>query len=370
MKQISRRSLLQYTGLATISLELHKLAYADAGRPKSENVYVNLNENAFGPSPTVTAAIAKEFPRLARYPTRDLADALTKQIADYESVSPEQVILGEILGGLGLYLGSQGGPGGEFLYSTPGYLALIEAAARVGSVGVPVALNDRFENDLTALSGNISRQTRAVYLINPHNPTGTTNDRDAFHGFLREASAHTPVIVDEAYLEYTNDFEKRSAVSLVRSGANVLVFRTFDKIHGLAGIPMGYTLAPAKLTAALRAGGLGDAEGLGRLNVVAASAALGDRNHVREVRTTVAEERKKWLFVLEELKLRHTSSETNFIFFDIGASQTRLAERLRSRGIEIARSFPPYTNWARITIGLPDENRRVQQALREVLPSL
>jgi histidinol-phosphate aminotransferase len=365
LKSITRRSLLRYSGMVAASANLSKLGVA-ALTEKPETIYANLNENAYGPSATVAPAIAKEFPRLARYATADLAQRFTEQIAAHERVSPDQVVLGEILGGLGLYLGSQGGPGGEFIYSVPGYLALIDAASHVGGVGVPVPLNSRFENDLQALQAKVSPRTRAIYLINPHNPTGTSNDAAAFRKFLQETSAHAPIIVDEAYLEYTADFNTRSAVSLVREGANVLVFRTFDKIHGLAGMPIGYTLAPAKLVTSLRNNGLGDAEGLGRLNLVAASAALSDREHVQRIREIVAKERKIWLNVLDELKLPHTATETNFVFFNAGVPQAQLAQSLRKQGIEIARAFPPYGNWARITIGLPAENRRMQEALRTV----
>ena len=366
MKEMNRRTLLRYSGLGAAMLGSGRLGWAAA---TTEAIHVNLNESAFGPSPTVLAAITGELSRVSRYATEAQAQAFTQQIAEHERVLPEQVILGEILGGLGLYLGSEGGPGGEFVYSVPGYLALIDAASHVGGVGVPVPLNARFENDLPAIEAKLSPRTRAVYLVNPHNPTGTSNDPVAFQRFLRSASAQAPVIVDEAYMEYTSDAEMRSAVSLVRDGANVLVFRTFDKIHGLAGVPIGYTLAPAKLVAALHGGGLGDAEGLGRLNLAAASAALKDRQHVLSVRTAVAEERTKWLRVLDDLHLPHTRAQASFVFFDTGHPQEQLVQKLRAQDIVIARAFPPYTTWARITIGLPEENLRVQNALREALAS-
>jgi histidinol-phosphate aminotransferase len=175
------------------------------------------------------------------------------------------------------------------------------------------------------------------------------------------------VIVDEAYLEYTNDFETRSAVSLVREGANVIVFRTFDKIHGLAGLPIGYALVPRTLAGSLRKQGIGDAESLGRLNIAAASAALADTSHVRQIRSAVGAERAKWITILDELTLTHTDSQASFIFFNAGRPQTQLAGAMRAQGVDIGRTFPPYANWARITIGLPDENRTVQQKLREIL---
>lgn len=292
---------------------------------------------------------------------------MKEQIATYEQVDTEQIVLGETLSALGLYLGGKGGPRGEFIYSAPGYLALIDAAAHVGGVGISVPLNARLENDLPALSANIVGKTRALYLINPHNPTGTVTDDQTFKTFVRNASEKIPVIVDEAYLDYTPDSTARSVASMTRAGANVIVLRTFDKIHGLAGLPTGYTIAPKALAEELHAAGAGRAEGLGRLNLVAASAALSDKKHVEKIRDTVAKERAKWKSVLDELKLPHSRTETNFIFFDAGRPQAELALKMREQGIDIGRMFPPYTNWARITIGLPKENQRAQNALRSVL---
>jgi histidinol-phosphate aminotransferase len=249
-----------------------------------------------------------ELGRINRYADASLARQFAEQIAEYEHVPVEQVVLGEILDLLGLFLGSSGGPGGEFLYSTPGYLALIDAAAHVGGVGVPVPLNAQYQNDLVALKSKVNAKTRAIYLVNPHNPTGTINDDEAFKSFLRETSRSAVVVVDEAYLEYTSDFGTRSAASLVREGANVVVFRTFDKIHGLAGMPIGYVLAPHWLADALGKEGAGEPEGLGRLNLVAASAALADTAQVVSTREAIAKERSLWLSVLRELNLPHTDT--------------------------------------------------------------
>jgi histidinol-phosphate aminotransferase len=370
-KGLTRRSLLKGAGVAVASEILSRTLPAArlSAQPAApdEAVYLNLNENAYGASSQVYLAIEREFSRVSRYADTKAANGLTEQIAAYERIPAEQVILGEILGALGLYFGSQGGLGGEFLYSTPGYLALVDTAARAGGIGVPVPLNARYQNDLAAFSTRITARTRLLYLINPHNPTGTVSDDQEFKDFLRESSQRAPIIVDEAYLEYTPDFQTRSAASLVRDGANVLVFRTFDKIHGLAGLPIGYALAPRPLADALRKQGIGDPESLGRLNIAAASAALADGSHVRRIRDTVAAERLKWNAVLDALRVRHTDARASFVFFDTGRPQPQFAEALRKRGVVIGRQFPPYTTWARITIGRPTENAAAQARVRELL---
>jgi histidinol-phosphate aminotransferase len=349
-----------------------QLVLADVSKPtpssKAERlVRLSLNENPYGPSPNVARAVQLELGRLSRYADEPLARRLAEQIAEHEQIPVEQVILGEILDLLGSFLSSSSGPGGEFLYSTPGYLALIDAAALVGGISVPVPLNAQYQNDLVALKSKLNAKTRAIYLINPHNPTGTINDDEAFKSFFRESSQSAVVVVDEAYLEYTSGFATRSAVSLVREGANVVVFRTFDKIYGLAGMPIGCLLAPRSLADALRKQGGGQAEDLGRLNLVAASAALADTAHVEQTRRAIANERALWLALLSELKLPHTDTYANFVFFDTGRPQPVLAAAMRERGIDIGRAHPPYTNWARNTIGLLAENLRAQNALRASL---
>ena len=132
----------------------------------------------------------------------------------------------------------------------------------------------------------------------------------------------------------------------------------------------GEILRQPELAATLRKQGIGDAESLGRLNIAAASAALADTSHVRQIRSITIDERGKWISTLDELKLPHTNSHTNFIFFNSGHPQSEVAAAMRVRRVDIGRSFPPYSNWARITIGKVDENSFAQQQLRQVLNEL
>jgi histidinol-phosphate aminotransferase len=103
------------------------------------------------------------------------------------------------------------------------------------------------------------------------------------------------------------------------------------------------------------------------LNIVAASAALRDTAQVERTRKAVAHERRIWLSVLHDLKLQLTEPNANFVFFNAGMPQPKLAAAMLSQGIDIGRAHPPYANWARITIGLPEENQRAQAALRHAL---
>jgi histidinol-phosphate aminotransferase len=327
---------------------------------------LSLNENPLGPSPLATEAIQNALTGIARYAGDD-AHAFEQQIAEREGVSPDQIILGEILDSLGLQLALDGAAGGEFIYSEPGYTALVDAVAPGGGVVVGVPLNADLENDLPTIAARVTAHTRAVYVVNPHNPTGTASAAESFKAFLRETAKRTTVIVDEAYLEFEPDFAQKTAVDLTRSGANVVVFRTFGKIYGLAGLQMGYAVAPKGMADYLKRNGLGAAHSLNRLALAAAAASLRDSGYVDGMRLKVVEERQKWHALLDTLGRRRSDSRGNFVFFETGQPHEMVAAQLVREGIEIARAFPPFDQWIRISIGLPAENTRARNAIKKLL---
>jgi histidinol-phosphate aminotransferase len=347
------------SGLALPSVALTAPAAASRAR-------LSLNENPLGPSPLVAPAIQDALSEIARYPGED-ARALEQQIAAHEKVAPDQIILGEILDALGLQLALDGGPGGEFIYSEPGYTALVDAVAPGSGVVVGVPLNTQLENDLRAIAARVSAATRAIYIVNPHNPTGTVSEPTAFKTFLRAMAERTVVIVDEAYLEFEPDFVQQTAVDLIRNGHNIIVFRTFGKIYGLAGLTIGYAVAPKQLALSLKRKGLGAPHSLNRLALAAAAASLRDTGYVDAMRAKVIGERQNWHILLDKIGRRHSDARGNFVFFETGQPHETVATHLLNEGIEIARAFSPYDTWVRISIGLPAENARARGAIAKLL---
>src|SRR6202790_1105593 len=327
---------------------------------------LSLNENPYGPSPAAVAAIQREFSNLSRYTGAEY-DALVGLIAAREGVPKEQIILGEILEPLGTYLSLQGGPGGEFIYSDPGYTALIDSAVAVGGRAVGVPLNSQMENDLPAIAAKVNERTRAVFLVNPHNPTGIVSDMDQLKNVARVTSRRALVIVDEAYLEFADQCAQRTLADLVRGGENVIVFRTFAKVYGLAGLDIGYGLMPKSVAKALSAQGLNNPHLFNRLAGAAAAARLQDASYVDGVTRQAAQEREKWFELFRDLKLNFTPSRGNFVFFETGMPNAEFAAALLKDGVAIGHAFPPYDRWARISIGLPQENAIARAAVRKLL---
>lgn len=362
MAHLNRREWL----LANTAAAINFIKPAMADTPPQHPIRLSLNENPFGPSPQAIEAIKADLAGLSRYTGGEL-DTLTNAIATRENIDPGCIVLGEILDTLGLYLSAQGGPGGEFIYSEPGYTALVDAVALAGGVVIGIPLDDKLENDLPALSAKVGDKTRAVYLVNPHNPSGTVSDTQAFIDVVRDLSRRALVIVDEAYLEFTPDFAQRTVAGLVREGAQVAVFRTFSKIYGLAALSVGYTLLPKQLAASLKHAGVGAFFGLNRLSLVAAIASLNDSGYVASIREKVAVEREAWHALFRAHKIRFSNAVGNFVFFDAGRPQQTIAAALAAQRIMIGRRQPPLDNWVRISIGLPEENAIARKAVAELL---
>jgi histidinol-phosphate aminotransferase len=123
-------------------------------------------------------------------------------------------------------------------------------------------------------------------------------------------------------------------------------------------------VAPKSVADYLKKQGLGSVHDLNRLSVAAVSASLNDSGYIKKVHDEVATERAGWIKVLDDLHLKHTESQANFVFFDINKPYAVVAEKFKKEGIIIARSFAPYHTWIRITIGLPAENKKAQEVVK------
>ncbi len=360
--EITRRSALRLGAIAGLA----GAAGAACAAP-APLVFLNQNENPYGPSPLAKQAIANGFSQLDQYTSEADVAALKTQIAAFEGVAAEQIVLGADLDVIGQVLAALNGAGAEVVYSTPGYPVLAEAAAKVGGAAVPIPLNAALENDLPAIERAITPRTRVIYLINPHNPSGTVTEKALWRDFLSRISRRALVIVDEAYLEFADDYSGRTAAHATRAGENVAVFRTFDKAYGLASLSIRYTIFPLAVAKQMDAAGLGGAHSLNRLSLLAASAALRDQAFIESNRRKIAAERELWWRFLDALGLSRTDSQANFVFFDTKLPHAQVSARLLAGGVQIARVFAPYDTWVRLTIGRPADNALARDLIRQAL---
>ena len=327
----------------------------ELGIPNS--VKLASNENPLGPSPEALKAIGNSFADLNRYPD-GAGYYLKKALSETLSVSEEELILGngsnELLDIAARTFMKEGD---EAVMASPSFVVYAMAVQSVGGTSVQVPLKN-YAHDLSAMAAAITPKTKIVFIANPNNPTGTFNRKDELDMLMEKVTDEILVVMDEAYYEYVSAPDYADSMKHFRTGKNILILRTFSKIYGLAGLRMGYGIAKKDLLIDMNR--LREPFNTNSLAQKAALAALRDREHVANSRR-INEEGKKYLYQeLASLGISAVPTEANFIYIPIEDSMAVYNNLLR-KGV-IIRPMGPKA--VRVTIGLPDENRRFIEALK------
>ncbi|MFQ5351715.1 MAG: histidinol-phosphate transaminase [Candidatus Binatia bacterium] len=321
------------------------------------------NENPLGPSPFALRALEAALAEVHRYPDGG-AVALTRRLADELAVGVGQLVLGngsnELIELLTRIFAS---PGDEVVMSEDAFLIyeLVSRAQGAEAVKVP---SREFHHDLDAIGAAITPRTRLVFLANPNNPTGTIFRRSEWERFLADTPTRVVLVVDEAYSEFVDDEEFPDTLSCLNTHPGLVVLRTFSKIHGLAGLRVGYGIGPEEIIDAVAR--LRQPFNVNALAQVAALAALDDHDHLKASRHLVREGRAFYYGALDEIGLEYVESQANFVLVRVGdgAAVTRA---MLERGV-IVRPMDPYgyPDMVRVTFGTAIENRRCVDALAEI----
>jgi histidinol-phosphate aminotransferase len=322
------------------------------------------NENPRGPSPAVRAAIAAATEELCRYPDGngfDLKAALAKRLAVAES----EIVLGNGSNDI-LELVTQAFllPGDHAVYSRHAFAVYPLATHARGAIGIEVAARD-LAHDLHAMLRAIGPTTRIVFVANPNNPTGTWLPPAAVEQFIASVPENTLVVLDEAYNEYLAPDRHAPSVQWVGRYPNLIVSRTFSKAYGLAALRVGYGIMHAKVADMLNR--VRQPFNVNSLAQAAALAALADTAYVEESRALNDAGMRQLEQGLAEMAVPYTPSHANFLLIQVGDGG-RVYQRLLAQGVIVR----PVANYGlpehlRVTIGLPEENRRFLAALKVAL---
>jgi histidinol-phosphate aminotransferase len=322
------------------------------------------NENPYGMSPKAKAAIETGWVEHSRYDPPSLA-MVTKTFATHVGVQPEHVLVTqgsqEVLSIVAI---AYGGAGSEIVMPWPSFEGLPDYAEALGAMVHRVPLDAELQHDFAAMDTRITSSVKLVYVCNPNNPTGTLAGHQQLRDFVKSASKRAIVIVDEAYHDFIDDPNYTSMTDMVLKGDNVIVARTASKIHGMAGTRVGFAVARPDIIARLKKLVTGNPNSLG-LNAVNAS--LQDTQYQTFVKQRNREGRELLVSTLKGLGKRVAPSSTNFVFFQAGMPTEKVQDTMRSKGLIIGRTFKPYTDWCRISIGMPDEMKACVAALPEAL---
>lgn len=363
---MSRRELLSASALLLAS---PKAAFSAAGRGTVEAaaasgakpIVLCWNENPYGPSPAARAVMSGTIANACRYPDEEI-NQLVELLARKERLSADHIVVGsgsgELLCALGLLHGSGGG---EIIAAEPTYAELTNYAKHAGAELKFVPVDKQLNHDLSAMRAAVSDKTRAIYVCNPNNPTGTAISAASIRSFVGSLPDSVTTIVDEAYLDFADSDGVHSVADLVSTGKRVVVLRTFSKIHGMAGVRCGYGVARADVAAQIAAVRMASPN---IFAMRAARASLGDEAFLVDTRRRIIASRKRITDELQRQGLAYAKPQTNFVFFDTGAPLEQFDRFMKARNILVGRLFAPYDNWCRITIGTEPQTDAFLQGLR------
>lgn len=321
------------------------------------------NENALGPSPKALQAVQKALVSLNRYP-EGTCFYLKKKLARFLGVSESNLIFGNGSDELiDIILKTIKEPGAEIITSEVTFVEYKICGAINGFAVKTIPMRD-FTYDLTAIKKAISPRTKAIFIANPNNPTGTYVNAKAAALFLEGIPKDILVVFDEAYVEYVTDKDFPKLIRLINK-KNIAILRTFSKIYGLAGLRVGYMIANSGLVACAQR--VRQPFNVNSLAQVAAQAALDDKAFVKRSKGLIKNEKKFLYNAFSELGIWCKKSATNFIFIRMSTDIQKIFRGLLKKGV-IIRDMSCYNmpNYARVTIGTRKENMKLIKALKEL----
>jgi histidinol-phosphate aminotransferase len=328
------------------------------------------NESPDPPLPAVVEAVTKVLNGVNRYPDPTNAK-LRGALSDRYEVPASRIAIGngscDILLAAGEALLE---PGAEIVYAWPSFSVYPHLAAASGARAIEVPVDERHLHDLDAMAAEITAATRLVLVCNPNNPTSTALPLAAIAAFVDKVPRHVAVILDEAYCEFNTLDDPDASLDLLTRHPNLVLLRTFSKVHGLCGLRVGYGLCGSDefVTA------VNQVRQPFFCNAAAQAAAIEALKHTDEVtarveRTIVA--RLDMEDGLRELGIEPAESQANFCWFDLPGgpdSEAEIVTGLAQRGVLVrAGGALGRPGALRVTYGTPAQNTRFVAALRELL---
>jgi histidinol-phosphate aminotransferase len=329
-------------------------------------VRLGANESLFGPSASVVAAMHAAAREIQLYGDCECWD-LRRALGIHHGIDAEGIVIGSGIDELlGLFVRAYLEPGEAAVMSLGGYPTMVYQLDGHGIRIERVPYRD-FRNDGEALVEAARRSgARLVYLANPDNPTGSHLDADAQRRMLEALPRDCLFLLDEAYAELA---PAAALLPMAVEDPRLVRFRTFSKVHGLAGMRVGYAFGlPGTIRPIDR---IRNQFGVGRMAQAAALAALADQDHVASVCAAVAEGREDYARLAAELGLVALPSVTNFVAIDTGSAErtrTILSRLQAEHGVFVRRGgTPPLDRCLRVTVGRPEDRARFAAALRAVV---
>lgn len=359
----NRRQFLLQSSLALTGLSITgslRANHFNRRNPDAKGIYLNANENPYGPSPMAREAILQQYLNSNRYPD-DPLNALKIKIAHHWGVKDVNILLGagssEIIGLAALQVSKTRK---AVLTAEPAYKVWNNQATAFGLRIERLPLTNERKFDLNALAAAINGDTAMVYICNPNNPTGTFIDVASLKKFAITASQKTMVFIDEAYTEYAG---LESLATLAISNKNIVVAKTYSKIYGLAGARIGYAIAHPDTITALGSLQAWPDFAVSTVAAAAASASLDDTGFVNDCLKKTDAARERCYETFKKRSLDYIPSSTNFILFNIDSYKKDFIKEMLAKDIHVQYREHFGGKWCRVSMGTMEEMERFCGAL-------
>ena len=320
------------------------------------------NENPLGPSPKAVTAMQEAVKEVNIYPD-GASWKLRNALAEKFGLEMGNIIMGCGSNEVIEFIGHAFLKPGDNIITAEHAFVVYKLMAKVFGADTIEVPDPGYVHDLDAMAAAITPETKEVFIANPNNPTGTLVTQEQIDRFMAKVPDHVVVVFDEAYYEFLDN--PPDTLKYVREGRNVCVLRTFSKIHGLAGLRVGYGLAPAHLADVLQ-----KARQPFNVNAIAqagALAALADKEHTDLTREINREGMTFYEQAFRERGLEFVPSHANFLLVKTDNGDSVFKEMLKQGVIVRAMSSYKLPEWIRISIGTPAQNERVIEVLDSVL---
>ena len=324
------------------------------------------NENPYGPPDSVMKAMTDAFKYANRYGYPD--GGIVEEIAKHHGVKPENVMIAAGSGEILDVVGSAFGSGKKVVGVEPSYSQVYAHVTSVKGAAITLPLSEDYRQDMNAIIKATKKHYRDVgfvYLCNPNNPTGVCVTKQEIKQLLDGLPEDMPVLIDEAYHHFVSDPNYATSVPYVLEGRPVIIARTFSKIAALAGMRLGYAVAPRELIQQMRPFSTGTINAIVKWGGVAA---LKDTESQAKVKKLTIDLRNQTTSELKSMGYAVIPSETNFFMVHIKKPVVPVIEEFRKKGVLVGRPFPPMNEHLRVSIGTADEMKRFMVAFKEIVP--
>ncbi len=363
---ISRRQF----GCATIAGLLPELAFSQHAAVQGDvppgTVWLNANENPDGPPDEAKQALSRAIGDAGRYNHR-VFPSFYAALARSVNLEPDQIIVGagstEVLHcALDAFTSAEH----PLITAWPTWEMTQELATASGRRVVKVPLMERWAVDVERMAAEAKKAAGGIiHFGNPNNPTSSITPKAQVRWLAEHLPPETVLLIDEAYIQFTDPAENLSGVDLVREGKNVIATRTFSKLYGMAGVRVGFGCAPSALVRRMQSF---------RNNVISILGARAAMAAVQLEDSFVAERRERRKLIrnqvcswLDQNGFEYIPPHANFILINIRRDVGSAISRMLAEGVAVGRRFAAMDNWMRVTMGTGAEMEKFKVAFTKVV---